>query len=117
MKTLAFDSLPPFDESLTPDEILGDLEVVTAGDHCLLRKTNFLALCSLKTAKVDWCVTRSAPVGTRDPSSDIFSSLLLWGTKLWIGLNDQIVAEIFYDDPESAKLVARCLRTGKVLWE
>ncbi len=26
------------------------------------------------------------------------------------------MAEIFYHEPESAKLVARCMRTGKVLW-
>lgn len=117
MKSLAFDSLPPFDEGLTLDEIVFDLEVVTASDHCLVRKTDFLALCSLRTGKVNWCVTRNAPHGNRDPSSDIFSSLLFWGTKLWIGLNDQVVAEIFYDDPESAKLVARCMSTGNVLWE
>lgn len=117
MKTSAFDSLPPFDESLSRDEILGDLEVVTSGDHCLVRKSGFLALCSLKTGKVNWCVTRNAPDGNREPSSDVFSNLLFWGTKLWIGLNDQVVAEIFYDTPESAKLVARCMRTGHVLWE
>lgn len=117
MKTSAFDSLPPFDESLTRDAILGDLEVVTAGEHCLVRKTGFLGLCSLKTGKVNWCVTRNAPEGNRDPSSDVFSNLLFWGTKLWIGLNDQVVAEIFYEAPESAKLVARCMRTGNVLWE
>ena len=117
MKTLAFDSLPPFDESLTRDDILGDLEVMTAGDHCFVRKTDFLALCSLKTGKVNWCVTRNAPDGNVDPSIDVFSSLLFWGTRLWVGLKDQVVAEIFYDAPESAKLVARCMRTGKVLWE
>ena len=103
MKTLAFDSLPPFDESLTRDDILGDLEVMTAGDHCFVRKTDFLALCSLKTGKVNWCVTRNAPDGNVDPSIDVFSSLLFWGTRLWVGLKDQVVAEIFYDAPESAK--------------
>ncbi len=117
MEIVTFDTLPPFDESLTGDEILGDLEVVTAGDHCLVRKNGFLALCSLKTGKVNWCVTRTAPDGNRDASSDIFSSLLFWGAKLWIGLKDQVVAEIFYDEPDSAKLVARCMKTGNVLWE
>jgi hypothetical protein len=116
VKTLAFDSLPPFDESLTRDEILGDLEVVTAGDHCLVRKTSFLALCSLKTGEVNWCVTRNAPDGYRDPSKTVFSNSLFC-TKLWIGLNDQVVAEVFYDNPESARLVARCMRTSKILWE
>jgi hypothetical protein len=71
----------------------------------------------LKTGKVNWCVTPNASDGNRDPSIDVFSSLLFWGTKLWIGMTDQVLAEIHYDDPEIAKLVARCMRTGKVLWE
>ncbi len=45
-----------------------------------------------------------------------FQAFFFGGTRLWVGLNDQVVAEIFYNEPESAKLVARCLRTGKVLW-
>ncbi len=117
MKTLAFDALPRFDQSLTLDKVLGDLEVATAGDRCLIRKADFVALCSLKTGEVSWCVARNAPHGTVDPSRGVYSSLLLWGTKLWIGLKDQVVAEIFYHEQEKAKLVARCMKTGKVLWE
>lgn len=117
VKILAFDTLPRFDESLTQDQLLGDLEVATAGEHCLVRKTGFLALCSLRTGEVNWCVARNAPDGSRDPSKDVFSGLNFWGAKLWIGLKDQVVGEIFYDEPDSAKLVARCMKTGQVLWE
>ncbi len=117
VKIFAFDALPTFDENLTLDKVLGDLEVATAGSYCLIRKSDFLALCSLKTGEVNWCESRSAPHGNSDPSRDTFCDLLLWGTKLWIGLLEKVVAEIFYHQPDSVKLVARCLETGKILWQ
>ena len=42
---------------------------------------------------------------------------MLWGTQLWIGSKDRVAAEIFYHEPDGVKLVARCMRTGKLLWE
>ncbi len=90
VKVTAFDGLPPFEERHTLDEILADLEVVTAGEHCLIRKNGFLALGSLKTGAVNWCVARNAPTVKSDPTQDVFASLMFWGAKLWIGLKDQL---------------------------
>lgn len=117
MRISAINNLRICDESSTIDQVAGDLEVATSGDFCLVRKSDFLALCSFGMGKAVWCIDRQACEGSSDPTKDVFSTMLLWGNNVWIGATSGVAAELSYIEPESAKLVVRCLMSGEVLWE
>ena len=112
MKILTFEKLPSLDENLL------EIEVVTSGDRCVIRRKDSLAMCSLNTGAVEWFAERDAPQlsGNRDPLA-YHSNFHFHGANVWVGLHDGVVAEVFYQDPDSIKLVARCMKTGNVLWE
>lgn len=117
MKVLAFDGLPLWDETLTQDEVLGDLEIESADGYCVIRKKDFIALASFKTRACRWLVSREPVTVYQRPAFDTFSSMLLWGKKLWLGTQDKVVAELCYADGDCVKVVTRNLANGEVLWE
>jgi outer membrane protein assembly factor BamB len=117
VKTLSFDGLPRFDEALTQDEILGDLEIESADEWCVIRKNNFIALASFKTGACSWLVSRPTATVQQGSASDTFSSMLLWGKKLWLGTQHKVVAELCYAVHDCVKVVTRNLENGEVLWE
>ena len=97
---------------------MGDVETVTAGYSCLVRTRKWLALCSLQTGMVEWRVDRDAPVVNESRQAiDGFCDMNLWGAKLWIDPESSTVAELFWREPDSLMLTARCMKTGSIRWQ